>query len=122
MLRNSPGHLAAGEIGSLAHRHDVGDIDQDPENGEGCGNRAADHQDPAHVPDHVPVLLCRAGGEQTLTGGTARPRWLITSGTITTARPARFRSAILGDDLGLELGGSSLLGSRQGARRPGVGA
>ena len=112
--RTSPVPLGDGD--------DADYVDQDVEHGEDCGQRPSDEHDPAHVTNHVTVFLCRPSGEEALAGGAAGARRLIDSSAVPHASPARLRGPVLGDDLRLELGRSRLLGSRQGARRPYIGA
>ncbi len=85
------------------------EVDYEPQDGHHSDDGATDHDDPSNVPDDVAVLLGRAGRQQTLTAGSAWPSGFAGSDAFPCSGPAVVRGSLLGDDLGLELGGSSFL-------------
>jgi hypothetical protein len=88
----------------------VGDVDQDVERREGRDQTAAHDQDAANVANDIGVFLGRSGSQQTLATGATGPRGLSGSSPVASAGLAGLCRTLLGNDLGLELGGSGFLG------------
>jgi hypothetical protein len=100
----------------------VGDVDQDVERREGRDQTAAHDQDAANVANDIGVFLGRSGSQQTLATGATGPRGLSGSSPVASAGLAGLCRTLLGNDLGLELGGSGFLGLRERAGGTGRGA
>jgi hypothetical protein len=90
----------------------VGYVDQDVQNGEGHRHGATDDHDATDVADDVAVFLGSASGEQPRATGSAGSG-LLGAITVARTRSTVIHRALLRDDLGLELGCPSLLGSGQ---------
>jgi hypothetical protein len=88
----------------------VCDIDQHIQDCEG-GDQASTHdQDAANVAHDVGVFLGSSGSQQTLATGATGPRGLSGSSAVASAGLADLCRTLLGNDLGLEFGGSGFLG------------